>query len=107
MTDQNPIEVNFGILRADIPEQLVDAMLQRQRSRDLFQRVSILQWQSLQTTHPHLIHYISTVCLEVAPSDPLLREQIAASFLGLYALLDESAIQASFAGVIGASDVVV
>lgn len=83
----------FGMLREDVPESLVDDLLRLQRTRGLFQRYSQHEWDALRESHGQLLRYIGATSFELAPEDPVLRERVAASLLGLSMLLDEASIE--------------
>jgi hypothetical protein len=86
----NPEELGYGMLRQDVPEMLVDAVLDQQRKEHIFFRFTLDDWESLRLSRPNIVHYMSTTSFEAAPNDPIMREKITAALLGLWALLDEA-----------------
>ncbi|MBA3758633.1 hypothetical protein H0X10_03320 [Candidatus Saccharibacteria bacterium] len=85
----NPNELGYTLLRHDIPEELVDAVLDQQREHDIFFRFSLVNWDALQK-RPNLKHFIAASSFEAAPEDPIMREKVTSSLLGMLALLDEA-----------------
>lgn len=80
----------FKYLRMDVEDSLVKKLLQEQREIGLFMRYSLQHWGILNETHPNLSRYIAITSYQAARDDPLAREKIAASLLGLCLMLDEA-----------------
>ncbi|HSX44096.1 MAG TPA: hypothetical protein VLE69_02250 [Candidatus Saccharimonadales bacterium] len=80
----------FGVLHHDVASDLVDFVLDQQRETDLFNRYSQAAWDKLGKEKPNLQHYISVQCFEAAPDDPILRERLAGTFMGMLGMLDEA-----------------
>jgi len=90
MTDaiaNGPENLDHPLLRHDIPERLVDAVLDRQRQRHIFLRFDLTDWQALP---PNLRHFIAVTSFEAAPDDLFMREKVASALLGMVALLNEA-----------------
>lgn len=80
----------FKVLREDVSDEIVKKLLQEQRETGLFMRFSLLHWDILKETHPNLSRYIAITSYQAAPDNPLMREKIAASLLGLCLMMDET-----------------
>jgi hypothetical protein len=92
MPDNNPSNELFDVLREDVSADLVDELLKEQRDIGLFMKVSLAKWEELSNSHPELSHYIAMTAYDVSRGDPLQRERIAASLLGLYEMLDKDIV---------------
>lgn len=93
MAYDKPQQDLFKVLREDISEELVKKLLQEQRDVGLFMRFSLQHWDKLKETHPNLSRYIAITSYQAAQDDPLMREKVAASLLGLCLMMDQAMVR--------------
>lgn len=82
-------EHSSPLMSYDAPAELVETFISQLRQRPTFDRISEEKWQELTEHSPNLRHFITATSVEISPQDPLLREQVTGSMLGLLALLEE------------------
>jgi hypothetical protein len=86
---------DFGgtLLQHTVPAELVDTVLDKQREQHPFFRYGTKEWEIIKRKQPNLAHFISVTSFEAAPEDPILREMVASSLIGMVSLLDQSLIK--------------
>ena len=82
-------EVFRYISDADVPESLVDKVLDKLREKPGLLRFSHNDWYALRDKKPNLHHFIEASSYEAAPDDPILREKVSAAMLGMVILSQE------------------
>lgn len=80
----------FNVLRHDVSEALVDEHLDQMREQPAFMRVTSDEWDELSESWPNVRHYITASSTEISPEDPVMREEITASLVGLVKLIQKA-----------------